>query len=115
MRSAKVQSVDWLGELPDQDAGAEPVLRIETNLPAGEQNAFYMDVVDPRPQAGDPISFDIAAGLLGTHHEVEWDGRRIRQRGYSFDWTPPLVEIPTTKFALVRAPDTSLLGKLGLK
>ena len=115
MRSAKVQSVDWLGELPDQDAGAEPVLRVETTLPAGEQNAFYMDVVAPRPQPGDPISFDIPRGLLHTHHEVEWNGRRIPQRGLSFDWTPPLVEIPTTEFALVRAQDTSLLGKLGLK
>ena len=115
MRSAKVQSVDWLGEMPDQDAGAEPVLRVETTLPAGEQNAFYMDLVDPRPQAGDPISFDIPKGLLGSHQEVEWDGRRIRQRGYSFDWMPPAGVIPTTEFALVRANDTSLLAKLGLK
>ncbi len=52
MRSTTVASVDWLGEMPDQDAGAEPVLRIETDLPAGEDNTFYMDVVDPRPQAG---------------------------------------------------------------
>ena len=34
----------------------------------------------------------LAAGLLASHHKVEWDGRRIRQRGYSFDWMPTLVE-----------------------
>ena len=28
---------------------------------------------------GDSISFDIAAGLFGSHHEVEWDGRRNRR------------------------------------
>ena len=85
MRSATVASVDWLGEMPDQDAGAGAVLRIETGLPAGEDNAFYMDVVDPRPLAGDPISFEIEAGFLGSRHDVEWKGRRIRQHGYAFD------------------------------
>lgn len=88
MRSTTVASVDWLGEMPDQDAGAEPVLRIETDLPAGEDNTFYMDVVDPRPQPGDPIAFEIGAGFLGSHHEVEWKDRRFRQRGYAFDWVP---------------------------
>jgi len=88
MRSTTVAAVDWLGEMPDQDVGAEPVLRIETNLPAGEENTFYMDVADPRPQPGDPITFGIEAGFLGSHHEVEWNGRRFRQRGYAFDWVP---------------------------
>ncbi len=88
MRSTTVKSVDWLGELPDQDAGTGAVLRIETALPAGEDNAFYMDVVDPRPQPGDPISFEIDAGFLGSEHEVEWNGRRFRQHGFGFDWVP---------------------------
>lgn len=83
--SGTVLGCDWLGELPDQDAGAEPVLLIATNLPAGEDNTFYMDVVDPRPQPGDPITFGIPAGPLGSRHEVEWAGKRIRQRGYAFD------------------------------
>jgi hypothetical protein len=47
-----------------------------------------MDFVDPRPLSGDPITFGIAAGFLGSHHEVEWKGRRFRQRGYTFDWLP---------------------------
>ncbi len=89
MRTSRVLAVDHLEEMPDQDAGAQAVLRVMTYLPAGAPNAFYMDVVDPRPANGDAISFDIAAGFLATHHEVEWSGQRIRQRGYSFDWLKP--------------------------
>jgi len=68
------------------DADSEPVVQILTDLPAAQPNAFYMDPVDPLPEREDLISFDIPAGLLATHHEVEWAGRRVRQRGYSFDW-----------------------------
>lgn len=86
MRRGTVVSVGRLGQLPDQDAGAGAALQIPTDLPAGEPNAFYMDVVEPQPMPDEPIAFDIAARLLGSHHEVEWAGRRVRQRGFSFDW-----------------------------
>ena len=86
MRCARVLQAARLSSPPNKDAGSEPVVQILTDLPAGGPNAFYMAPVDPLPQLDDSISFDIAAGFLDTHHEVEWAGRRIRQRGYSFDW-----------------------------
>lgn len=45
-----------------------------------------MDPVDPLPEREDVVAFDIAAGFLATHHGVERAGRRVRQRGFSFDW-----------------------------
>lgn len=91
MRTSTVIAVGSLSCLPDEDAGSDPVFVVTTELPAGEPNAFYMARADlagsaivPLPAFGDGIEFDVQDGL---HKAVIWKGRRIRQRGYSFDWT----------------------------
>jgi hypothetical protein len=91
MRSSTVIAVGSLSCLPDEDAGSDPVFVVTTELPAGEPNAFYMARADlagapvgPAPAFGDTIEFDVQDGL---HKAVIWNGRRIRQKGYSFDWT----------------------------
>jgi hypothetical protein len=76
---------------------------VRTNLPAGQVNCFYMDIVDlhgvpvpigsmdPRSTVpsdpghiaiGDYVLFDKQDGI---HKVVVWKDLRIRQRGYSFD------------------------------
>lgn len=101
MREAKVYLTKRLSCLPNE-SGDHPVICVITDLPAGQINSFYMEVQDhdeilirsvydhPPGQAkdpaemneGDPISFDVQDGI---HKAVLWNGRKIRQRGYSFD------------------------------
>lgn len=104
MITARVLSASHLAEMPDQDAGAEAVIQVLTKLPAGQNNAFYMDPVDfngdpvKLPLANQPadapvdhqamniddlVLFDVQDGI---HKRVSWNGRGFRQRGYSFDW-----------------------------
>lgn len=104
MRKAVVIEVNPLSSVPHRDAGCHPVLEVLTNLPAGDMNAFYMDKVDldgiviklplcnqpPEtpvdPEAlndGDTIEFDVQDGI---HKVVLWNGRKVRQRDYSYDW-----------------------------
>lgn len=106
MTTAHVQSADRLGQMPDQDVGTHPVIRVTTDLPFGSKNSFYMETVDLSgvpiklplanqsadapvdPEAinrGDLILFDMQDGF---HKRVSWNGRGIRQKGYSFDIGP---------------------------
>lgn len=104
MRTARVLSADALPNMPDQDVGAEPVIRVFTDLSAGQNNAFYMDpadfdgkplklpvsnqpddaLVDPDClNRGDLVLFDVWDGPF--HKRVSTKGRGFRQRGNSFD------------------------------
>lgn len=102
--NALIVSTGSLSCVPDQDPGPHRIIQVITNLPAGQKNAFYIDAQDldgipillpianqavdapinsDAMNQNDAICFDIQDGI---HHLVIWNGHRIRQRDYSFDW-----------------------------
>jgi hypothetical protein len=102
VKKAKVTLATRLTCLPDQ-TGDHPVILVYTDLPAGGNNAFYIDTKDLKGQvihlswdhppgdtpdptelnSGDTIEFDCQDGIF--HKAVLWNKRKIRQIGYSFD------------------------------
>jgi hypothetical protein len=107
MRKAKVSIATHLSSMPNEGPGGRAVIKVITDLPSGEVNAFYIDLKDldknpielsigtcdpmhPDPSKltyEDDIVFDMQDGL---HKAVLWNGRKIRQRGYSFDNNAPI-------------------------
>jgi hypothetical protein len=108
MRKAKVSIAQHLSSMPNEGPGGRSVIKVSTDLPPGQINSFYLDLKDleknpialgdgnavdpnhPDPSKmshGDDIVFDVQDGL---HKCAMWNGRKIRQRGYSFDDAAPL-------------------------
>lgn len=106
MHKSTVLLAQRLNHKPNEARGSHPIIEIITELPKGEVNSFYIDPFDLKNapiklsfdhppsdkrdlsemNAGDDIAFDIQDGL---HKAVMWNGRKIRQRGYSFDTYDP--------------------------
>jgi hypothetical protein len=102
VKTAKVHIASRHSCMPNQHSG-HPVIRIITDISAGQNNSFYIEPEDSAQtplvlafdhpaedhlhdatemNAGDMIVFDKQAGI---NRVVIWNGRRFRQRGYSFD------------------------------
>lgn len=107
MKHAKVSYATRLSHMQNEERGKNPVIKVVTDLPKGCNNAFYIDLVDlqkaplklafdhPPKEGpnnpdeisfGDDITFDERSGFKTV---VTWNGRRIRQKGHSFDEYDP--------------------------
>jgi hypothetical protein len=98
MRKAKVSIATHLSSMPNEGPGGRAVIKVITDLPSGEvndKNPIELSIGTCDPMHPDPskltyeddIVFDMQDGL---HKAVLWNGRKIRQRGYSFDNNAPI-------------------------
>ena len=102
MKTAHVVIANRLSQVPNRTDG-HAVIRIVTDISSGQVNSFFMDpsdlhgnpllleydhplgveTKDPTElNVGDEIQFDIQDGL---NKAAIWNGRKFRQRSYSFD------------------------------
>jgi hypothetical protein len=106
MRTAKITQVQRLTHTHREPPGSGAIIQIITDLPAGQQNSFYINVADKTGmpvhlasdpdlsqvhdmqimKVGDTVVFDKQKFL---QKQVTWNGRAFKQRGDSFDIYSP--------------------------